>query len=353
MTLKTRKPTGKPAWPIVLLAGREKAGKTYAAAQASSSNLIDRTFWIGLGEDDPDEYAPLGRFEIVEHEGTYQSVAEALDEIVAMKPGKGGRPHMIVLDSLSMLWSMLTDEAQQLANVRAARKARKYGRPEPSDDAPIGMDLWNRAAKRWRRVMDLLRAHSGPVLATARLAEVAVLDSKGDPTGEKTWKIEGHKTLPFDATVIVQMRARHDVYLTAVRSLAWAADPEAEVKVNDFTVADLWQKLGITGATDRSHVPADGQASIAAEQAMRDSLINRLAAVTDVARMDEWWQSRHGESIHAASDLAALNALVVEGEQRAAASKDAAEIVDEPTRSKRADESFELNYNPLAEQDVV
>ena len=30
MPLKTRKPSGIPAWPMVLVAGQEKSGKTYA-----------------------------------------------------------------------------------------------------------------------------------------------------------------------------------------------------------------------------------------------------------------------------------------------------------------------------------
>lgn len=73
MTLKTRQPTGKPSWPILLLAGREKAGKSWAAVAASASDLIGRTLYIGIGEDDPDEYAliPGASFEIVEHDGTY------------------------------------------------------------------------------------------------------------------------------------------------------------------------------------------------------------------------------------------------------------------------------------------
>ena len=43
--LVTRKPSGLPSWPVILLAGREKTGKSYHAALASSSALIGRTFW--------------------------------------------------------------------------------------------------------------------------------------------------------------------------------------------------------------------------------------------------------------------------------------------------------------------
>ena len=107
MTLKTRKPTGKPAWPIMLIAGAEKAGKTYSAAQASASKLIGRTLWVGVGEDDPDEYGALPgvRFEIVEHDGTYRGILAALTACAA-EPMEEGRPNLIVLDSATRLWDL-------------------------------------------------------------------------------------------------------------------------------------------------------------------------------------------------------------------------------------------------------
>jgi len=308
--METRQPTGKPAWPIILLAGAEKSGKTYAAAAASATNLIDRTLWITCGEDDPDEYAPLGRFEIVVQDGTYHGVLNAIRDAAAL-PTPNGKPHLIVVDSMSMLWAILTDEAQQTANRRKKR-----------DEATISMDLWNRSAKRWRSIMDALRAHSGPVLLTARLSEVAVLGNNGEPTGERRWKVDGHKTLPYDVTAIVQLRSRSEVVLTGVRSMRWAPGPEAEVPVDDFTVADLWQKLGIGQAEDRTHRSADGEASLAAEQSARDDLLARLAAVTaDMHRMDVWWQGNHGEPLAEASDLAALLAIVEAGEAKAEAAK--------------------------------
>ena len=49
-TRRTRKPTGKASWPLVLLAGREKCGKSYTASKLSASDLIDRTLYIEIGE---------------------------------------------------------------------------------------------------------------------------------------------------------------------------------------------------------------------------------------------------------------------------------------------------------------
>jgi hypothetical protein len=130
--LNTRQPTGKPPWPILLLAGAEKAGKSYSAAEASASNLIGRTLWVGVGEDDPDEYGALpgARFEIVEHDGTYRGILAALTAALRSRPT--GKPNLIVLDSATRLWDLLCDEQQVVANRRARVKAEKYNRPVPT-----------------------------------------------------------------------------------------------------------------------------------------------------------------------------------------------------------------------------
>jgi hypothetical protein len=183
MALTTRQPTGLPSWPILLIAGVEKAGKSWACAEASSSDLIDRTLWIGVGEDDPDEYGaiPGARFEIVEHDGTYRAILGAI-EAARNEPTPNGKPHLIVLDSATRLWDLLCDSAQAEANRRAARKAQQQNRRAPDADVPISMDLWNVAKSRWGHILDALRDHQGPVILTARLDEVTVVNDKGDPT---------------------------------------------------------------------------------------------------------------------------------------------------------------------------
>lgn len=257
MSIQTRKPTGKPPWPIILLAGAEKAGKSYAAAAASSSALVGRTFWIGVGEDDPDEYGAIdgARFEIVQHDGTYQGILAAV-RAAATAPA-ADVPNMIVIDSATRLWEMLSDEAQILANRR-----RKNNNPD--QDSPISMDLWNRAADRWHTVMDAVRAHNGPTLITARLDVVTVLDDAGKPTKEKTSKIKSQKTLPFDVGVIVEMPARGETYITGARSLKFDVPVGVRKSVKDFTVEGLLTQLGLAeaGATaPRQHSGVDAAAS--------------------------------------------------------------------------------------------
>lgn len=242
MTLKTRKPTGLPSWPIMLIAGTEKSGKSYAAAAASASDLIGRTLWVAIGEDDPDELGavPGARFEIVPHAGTYRSILSALDECVA-ELAKDEKPGLIVVDSMTRLWNLLCDEAQVMANKRAEKKGRKVG----DDGADITMDLWNAAAQRWHHVMDCLREHRGPSIVTARQDVVTVLDDQGRPTKEKDRKIQGHKTLPFDVGAIVELPAPGEAVLTGVRSLRIKNATVARRPLPGFTVDTLWREMGM------------------------------------------------------------------------------------------------------------
>jgi hypothetical protein len=247
MVLQTRKPTGLPSWPIGLVAGKEKTGKSWACAQASASALVDRTLWIGIGEDDPDEYGvvPGADFEIVLHDGSYRGILDAVRAAVA-EP-RGEKPNLIVVDSGTRLWDLLKDNAQVTANRRAK------GRKNANDDYTISMDLWNVAAQQWKDVFDLLRAHDGPVLVTARLDEVAVMEG-GQPTAQRTWKVQGHKSLPFDVNWVVEMRERGKFLLTGVRSAHMPLERPTEAP--GWTVDAMWARLGIQAGTEmgsRSH----------------------------------------------------------------------------------------------------
>ena len=163
MALITRTPTCKPPWPIILVAGAEKAGKTYACALASTSPHIGRTLWISIGEDDPDEYGaiPGARFEIVEHDGTWAGIMTAVRGAVA-EPDVDGKPTLIVVDSMSREWDLLSDMAQVMANRREAKRQQRSRTPSEGDEVRIGMDLWNLVKSRHAALLDVLRDHDGP-----------------------------------------------------------------------------------------------------------------------------------------------------------------------------------------------
>lgn len=278
MTLTTRRPTGKPSWPILLLAGREKAGKSWAAITASASPLVGRTLYIGIGEDDPDEYTliPGADFEIVEHDGTYPGILTAIRD--AVTEPHGDTPTLIIVDSMTRLWNLIGDNMQAIANQRAR------GRRNPNGDYTISADLWNVAAGQWQDVMDALRTHQGPVIVTARLDQVAVMEN-GAPTTQKEWKVQAHKSLVFDVSAIVEMRERGQFLLSGVKSARLQLDKPRELKT--FTVDALWGDFGLNGEVgDHTHSTVHSDQSGAEPNVARDRIAAAVTAITNAATPD-------------------------------------------------------------------
>ncbi len=314
MTLKTRRPTGMPPWPILLLAGVEKSGKSYAAAAASGSEMIGRTLWVGIGDDDPDEYGAIdhARFEIVEHDGTYRGILNAARDAQQALAGDK-EPGLLVLDSATRLWNLLSDEAQATANARAAKKGNA------SDaDRPISMDLWNTAKQRWQHVLDCLRDHDGPSIVTARLDLTAVVNEKGDPTKEKVWKVQAEKSLPYDVGATVELPSPGEALLTGVRSLRVKGAQTQRRPFPGFTVEKLWQEMGLAdGTSPRQHSTATGAESVRADEALaakRNALLTEIAEAADRAGVSREtiaanWREANGHAIAQTTDLGSLELL--------------------------------------------
>lgn len=307
MALQTRKPTGKPAWPILLLAGREGAGKTWAAIEASASPLVGRTIYLGFGEDDPDEYGLIegANFDIAVHDGSYQGLLGATRDAVA-EPPAGGKPTLLILDSGTRLWNVIGDNMQAIANRRANGK-----RNQASGDYTISTDLWNVAASQWQDVMDALREHHGPVIVTARLDPVTVMEN-GQPTKEKEWKVQAHKSLVFDASAVVEMRERGQAILTKVKSVRHPLDKPRPLA--QFSVDTFWGQLGLADGTgERSHstVRADrsgAEPARRAEPGAPQPEAPNTPADVDPAAVAAWMEWK--ETIDAAPDREALKELV-------------------------------------------
>jgi hypothetical protein len=282
MTIQTRKPTGLPPWPIILLAGREKSGKSYAAAVASSSPLVGRTLWVGIGEDDPDEYGqvPGADFDIVVHNGTFDGILRAVKDAAA-EPPVDGKPNLLVLDSMTNLWNLCVDNVQAIANQRSSGSRGANG------EKPISPDLWNAAAANWAKVMDAVRAHRGPSLLTARLDEVMVMED-GKPTKQKQMKVQAHKTLPYDVGVVVELHERGHALIKGVRSVKMALEREEEVQ-GGIAIPVLWDRLGLSakaGTSDRVHagvviddVTEEGLLATWSEKARQETTLDGIRAL--------------------------------------------------------------------------
>ena len=301
MTIRTRKPTGQAPWPITLIAGVEKSGKTYSCAEATASGVIDRTLWISIGEDDPDEYGALpgANFEIVEHDGTYRSIIAAIEAAVS-EPGT----NLLVIDSMTKLWDLLSNMAQTEANARAAKKGRGG-----SDEATIDIDLWNAAKKRHQRVVNAIKVNAGPVLLTARMDMVTIMDDNGKPTKHKDFKIKAEKNLVYDVSAIIEMPERGKAFITGVRSLKFKGGPGAKIPLPNFTVAELWDRLAVSESGPRHFDRNDGIPSDADDE-WTDRIADCLNAA-DARRL--WAEAKHdGAPQHVLDAIGARGAELAE-----------------------------------------
>jgi hypothetical protein len=307
----TRRPTGLPSWPILLIAGWEKAGKSWSCAEASGSEFVGRTLWIGIGEDDPDDYAnvPGADFEIVEHDGTYRDILAAIEWACA-QPDVDGKPTLVVVDSMTRLWDLLCDMAQDMANARAAKKS---GSRNSDEEADIHTDLWNIATGRWGHVMDALRSHRGPVLLTARLDDVTVMKN-GKPTSERQWKVKAQKMLPYDVAGIVQLPERGKAFLTGVKTTRMNV-PE-RIPLPGFAVDKLWRQLGLGENTSRErHHSGIDRSNVDPNAAQRALLLAQIKTAVNADNNElrriarEWAETHDGQNIAETTDIGGLQLL--------------------------------------------
>ncbi|WP_288855658.1 AAA family ATPase [uncultured Corynebacterium sp.] len=240
----TRKPSCKASFPLMLLAGVEGAGKTWAAIEATGMEQADRAFFIEIGESQADAYGaiPGADFDIIQHNGTLGNIREAIAWAAAQEPAEG-KFNMLIIDSMTEIWQLLQDNGQEEANRRARRKGRKV----PEEGVRVSMDIWNQIKATWNGILQQCRKFHGPVILTSRLELVTAMDDKGNPTRDKFWKVQAEKNLPFHCQVVVQARAPRQWTMTKIVTTKpeLQLQPGGEMPFNDFSVEKLLTTMGI------------------------------------------------------------------------------------------------------------
>ena len=242
--LKTRQPTGRVPWPCILLEGEEKAGKSWALAQFSSSDKIGALYWIDLNEGAGDEYGavPGANYQLIEHDGSYAAVLAAVQAVKAQarRAADAGEPPVVLgIDTGSAIWEGLKDWASD----RAAKSARNREllKRDPNAEITISQNLWNDAGARWRKLQTELLTFPGIVVVTARGKEVTEVDANGRPIeGQKTWSVQTHKEFPYAATVWVRLRRGMKPLVVGARSVHVGIKPNTDParEVDDPKAAD-------------------------------------------------------------------------------------------------------------------
>lgn len=243
MTLKTRPPTCAVPWPLILIEGGEKAGKSWAAAVLSSSEKIGRTLWIDWAEGAADEYGaiPGARYEVIEHDGTWASILEqvkaARDE-AQRAVDAGENPVVLVIDSMTAEWADLKEWVDGKARRRDSN--RKKLENDPEAEIQITTDLWNLANGRHKELMRILMRFPGIVVMTARGADQVAMEN-GKPTTKRVWKVEGQKELAFDASVWVRLSRTEHPLIVGARSVHAGIVPgeDKPKRIPDLTLEQL------------------------------------------------------------------------------------------------------------------
>ena len=214
--LRTRQPTGQIAWPLILVEGEEKVGKSYASYSLSADPRVGRTFVLDLGEGTADEYKALGPYEVIEHNGTY---ADMLDQLRAAcdVPQQEGKPNVIVIDSATAVWELIKDWTEHRA--RNSNAGRKRLADDPDAEVDVPMNLWNDARERWNRIVNLLRKWDGIGILICRARETAKVQGGKPVAGQTDYTIEAHKSTPFAVKAQVRMTKPHTATLVAIHKL--------------------------------------------------------------------------------------------------------------------------------------
>lgn len=312
MTLKTRRPTGAPSWPLILLAGEAKTGKTWSAAEFSGDARISRTFWVDLGEGCADEYGavPGADYEIVDHDGTWIDIIGQVAEIrdVARAALEAGEPPvMLVVDSMTAEWAMLSSWTDTRA--RRSQSNQKALEADPDAEIDITANYWNDANSRHNRLMNILKTFPGIVVMTALETEKTQFGANGRPLPKapKVARPDAQKRLTADASVWVRLALDSPPTIVGMRSVRRTIQPGRDKPKPwpEFTLSLLvFDELGLgaekaavrnTPVLDADQV-ADGEdnldpAEVAARKARKDAYDRSVAQVRQLGA-DLGWEGK-------------------------------------------------------------
>ncbi|WP_280420059.1 AAA family ATPase [Nocardia carnea] len=301
MTLRTRKPTGVASWPLVLLEGAEKAGKSWAAAEFTASSRIGRALWLDLGEGIADEYAaiPGADYEIIVHDGTFHDIlgqVQAAREEAVKAAAAGDKPVLLVVDSITLVWGMLKTWVYERA--RSSKWARRKLAEDPNFEIKPSTNLWNDANERHDQLMRLLMTFPGPVVMTARGKEVAVIDANGNPVeGQREYRVDGNKSIAYQSSAWVRMSRTEPATVVGLWSVNHQLRPGVDdpVKKPDFSVE--WLVFDLLGCGDETRAR-----NLMARPELSDVTEAAKEATTRETISDVWAMARDADYLDIATE---------------------------------------------------
>ena len=304
--LRTRKPTGAVAWPLILLAGEAKSGKSFTAASLTGDPRVGRSLWLDLGEGCADEYiaVPGADYDILEHDGTWTSIVasvEAARDFAREELKAGKNPVVLIIDSMTAEWAMLGEWANKRAK-RSKSNQQKLSR-DPDAEIDVTMNLWNDANSRHHHLMGILKSFPGIVVMTALEAEKTQMGPGGQPTTAKVLKPDCQKRVSADATVWVRLSLTEAPVIVGIRSVRVNIQPgiDKPLPLPDFSLAKLvFDQMGVkVGSSEVRDIPpldADQAAPGEKFEAPDPPAVDWDAAMKDCGSNREAWLALHAKA---------------------------------------------------------
>lgn len=204
-------PDGEVCPPFLLIEGPEKVGKSWEVAASTADERICHTWWIEWGEKPcAREYGAItgARYEIVKHDGSFWavlSIVEQLTERARAMITHNAAP-MLVIDTGAGEWRALKGLAQALTMASPSVRRKIAANPAARGEKhTIPQNVWNDVIDLHYELIRLLQDFPGIVVIISRGKEVAAVDTDGNPTGERAYRVEGHKELAYDVSAWVRM----------------------------------------------------------------------------------------------------------------------------------------------------
>jgi hypothetical protein len=252
--LAIRKPTGEPPYPAVLVEGPEKSGKGHNAALLTASMRVGQVFWLDWGEGSGDEYAdiPGASCELIVHDGSWASITGQLAAVAAEAARAleaSEAPVLLVVDSFSAEWEALKTYADHRA--RQSPSARRKLEKNPDAEISVPLNIWGDVHTKNYQLMRMLMTFPCIVVITARGKETAALDGDGRPIpNEKSYKVEGHKNLAYDASAWVRLSREAPPTVIGARSVHAGVRPGVDPakQIPDLTLDWLIFDLLLSGS---------------------------------------------------------------------------------------------------------
>ncbi len=247
--LCTRRPTGEPAWPRVLLSGEVGTGPAWMSAELSADERLAATYWLQVGgSDGADIYAaaPGASYEILVHDGTWLGIHEQLAAALATAT-EAGVTSALVINGMSALWAMLQDVIDRRARRREGNGLVSRGLDpnlaySSEVEVPLLGDQWSLVNRRHDQLMDLVKAWPGPVVMIAR----------DKTTAEGRTYTKAHDSLGERCTAWIRLTPDQDPEIVKLNTARYQyADKETRAQLRkDFSLSRLiWEWSGCTAET--------------------------------------------------------------------------------------------------------